>query len=391
MRIADVSAFYTTGGGGVHTYVERKLVHAERTGVELAVIVPGETDRVEQRGHRTRLIHIASPKLILDRRYRYFASAAPVHAVLDSFLPDVVEASSPWRTASIVADWHGRAVRALVMHADPLAAYAYRWFGGIAPRAHIDRGFDWFWAHLRRVGQAYDMIVAPNPDLAARLTHGGLARVTTVPLGIEPDLFSPARRDPALRAALLARCALAPDALLLMAVGRYAPEKRWPTVIEAIARAGLSRPIGLVLIGDGRDRALLERRIGDNPHIVLLPPASSRADLAALYASADALIHGCEAETFGLVPAEAVASGLPLILPDEGGAAGQGDAACSEFYRAGDAAAAAAAVLRFAARDPAVLRLAALRRAAAPRTMDVHFAELLQNYAGLARLARRAA
>ena len=35
-------------------------------------------------------------------------------------------------------------------------------------------------------------------------------------------------------------------------------------------------------------------------------------------ASADALVHGCEAETFCLVAAEARASGTPMIVPDRG-------------------------------------------------------------------------
>src|SRR3546814_3677974 len=71
---------------------------------------------------------------------------------------------------------------------------------------------------------------------------------------------------------------------------------------------------------DGRDRARLIRHIGGNPHIHLLAPIADRTLLARVIASADALIHGCEAETFGLAAAEAVASGLPLIVPDEGGA-----------------------------------------------------------------------
>jgi hypothetical protein len=33
----------------------------------------------------------------------------------------------PWRSASTIADWPGNAPRALIMHADPLSAYAYRW------------------------------------------------------------------------------------------------------------------------------------------------------------------------------------------------------------------------------------------------------------------------
>lgn len=389
MRVADVSAFYAPRGGGVRTYVERKLAYAEANGIELAVIVPGGDDRIEQRGPRTRLIQVASPFMPFDKRYRYFAEAAPVHALLDEIAPDFVEASSPWRTASIVADWRGPAPRALVMHADPLAAYAYRWLGSVMRRDAIDRGFDWFWAHLRRVGRSFSLVVSASAQLSRRLSEGGVPRTATIPLGVEAGIFSPAHRNEALRRALLARCDLGGAAMLLIGAGRHAPEKRWTTMIDAAAIAGVRRSVGLVLVGEGRERARLERRIGGNPHIRLMPPVADRAEMARLLASADALLHGCEAETFGLVAAEARASGLPLIVPQGGAAADLAAPGCAESYRAADAADAAAAILRMAARDRAALRDAAVRAAAGSRTIDAHFDDLFGRYAILA--ARRAA
>ncbi|MFD2497819.1 glycosyltransferase [Rhizorhabdus histidinilytica] len=205
------------------------------------------------------------------------------------------------------------------MHADPLAAYAYRWFGPIAERATIDRHFQWFWNHLRRNARRFDRVICANHGFAARLSAGGVAHVATVPLGIDAGIFSPVHRDEALRADLLARCGLGPDARLLLGIGRHSPEKRWPMVIDACQRASLKRPIGLVLVGGGRDSARIRRHIGGNPHVHLLAPVRDRMLLARLMASADALIHGCEAETYGLAAAEAAASGLPLIVPAEGG------------------------------------------------------------------------
>ncbi|HWI87043.1 MAG TPA: glycosyltransferase [Sphingomonas sp.] len=380
MRVADVSAFYTPVGGGVRTYVDRKLAYAEQAGIDLAVIVPGADDGIEERGRHARLIRIASPHLIFDRRYRYFASPAAVHAALDAFAPDFVEASSPWRTASIVADWAGTAPRALVMHADPLAAYAYRWFGNVARRDTIDRGFEWYWAHLRRAASRYDLIVSANSGLTARLTAGGIRRAATIAFGVDPNVFSARLRNEAVRRELLASCGLGDAALLLVGVGRQSPEKRWGTVIEAAGVAGLQCRVGLVLVGEGRDHAKLVRQIGSNPHVRMVRPTRSREEMAILLASADALIHGCEAETFGLVAAEAVASGLPLIVPDEGGAADQGCADRAEFYRAGDVAAAAAAIARLAGRDRAALRAAAACAAMQVRTLDDHFDELFMRY-----------
>jgi alpha-1,6-mannosyltransferase len=384
MRIVDVCAFYTPEGGGVRTYVDRKLAAAPAAGHELIVIAPGRENRVEHRGPGARIEWLASPRFPLDRRYGYFADTAQLHAALDRLRPDVIEVSSPWRSASMVAGWQGDARRVLMMHADPLSAYAYRWFGGIAGRATIDRRFGWFWRHLRRLDRRFDAVMCASASLAERLTAGGLAHVVTNPMGVDPGIFSPTLRDADLRARLLAKCALPPSATLLIGVGRHAPEKRWPMVIDAVMAAGAQAPIGLLLIGDGRGRGRVERQIADNPHIRLLSPIRDRPALAHLMASADALVHGCEAETFCMVAAEARASGLPLIAPDAGGASDQARASGGLIYRAASSASAAEAILRFVA-DPVRPDVAAIR------TMDEHFAELLAHYEWLLRDEAQAA
>jgi alpha-1,6-mannosyltransferase len=391
MKIVDVCAFYTPHGGGVKTYVERKLAIGAALGQEIVIIAPSAEDRTERRAAGGRVIHVASPHLILDRRYRYFDDPAAVHRILDSERPDIVEASSPWRTANIVADWHGSAPRALIMHADPLAAYAYRWFGKVGSRATIDRGFDLFWQHLRRLDSRFDTVVSANSNLTTRLRNGGIRGVTTIPMGVDPGIFSPGHRDRMLRAEMLALCGLTESATLMLGVGRHSAEKRWPMVIDACLAAGHKRPIGLILIGDGRDRAKIVRHIGSNPHVHLLAPLGDRMLLARVMASADVLIHGCEAETFGLVAAEAAASGLPLIVPDEGGAADMLSPETGESYVSADASSVVDAIDRLLLRDRGRLRRATLARADRVGTIDSHFEALFAEYAWLRTDSRRAA
>jgi len=384
MRIVDVCAFYAPEGGGVRTYVDRKLAAAPAAGHELIVLAPGREDRVEARGPAARIEWLASPRFPLDRRYGYFADASQLHGALNRLKPDIVEASSPWRSASMVADWQGPARRVLMMHADPLSAYAYRWFGRVAERETIDRSFGWFWRHLRALDRRFDAVVSASQSLSDRLIAGGLRHVATNPIGVDPGVFSPALRDEALRARLLAKCALPASATLLIGVGRHAPEKRWPMVIDAAMAAGVDNPVGLVLIGDGRGRGRVARGIAHDPHIRLLSPIRDRAALARTMASADALIHGCEAETFCMVAAEARASGLPLIVPDQGGAADQARAGGGFTYAAGSSASAAAAIRRLVARPERPVGNEV-------RTMDQHFADLFSFYRQLLCPAVRAA
>jgi alpha-1,6-mannosyltransferase len=391
MKIVDVCAFYAPRGGGVKTYVDHKLVAGTTHGHEIVVLAPGEERRTEVRGPGARIEWLPAPKMPFDRAYRYFPDQESIHAALDRLRPDFIEASSPWRAAEAVASWRGSAPRALFMHADPLAAFAYRWFGAVARRETIDRGFDWFWRHLRRLDARFDLVVSPSPSLSDRLGEGGLRHVVTHPLGIASGEFAPTHRDAALRAELLRRCGLGPEATLLIGLGRQAPEKRWPMVVDACAAAGVDRPVGLVLIGGGRDRARVVRHVGENPHVLLLAPVADRPALARLLASGDALIHGCEAETFCLVAAEARASGLPLIAPDRGGAADQARESGGEIYRAADAGSAAQAVVRLIDRGVAELGAEARARAAGTRTLDAHFADLFASYERLAARPARAA
>ena len=381
LRIVDVCAFYAPDGGGVKTYVERKLKAARPGEQEVVIVAPGKADGVIRREAGGSIVTIASPRFPFDRRYRYFDDERALHALLDRLAPDVIEASSPWGSATMVGRWRGAALRSLVMHADPLSAYAYRWFGGVASRDIIDRGFDWFWRRLRRLDSQFDLVVSASAQLSHRLAAGGLRRVTTIPMGVEPGLFLPARRDEQLRARLLARCGLGEEATLLIGIGRLAPEKRWPMVIEAVTAAGYDQPVGFVLFGDGCDSAKVVRAAANNPHVHLAAPVTDRIGLATILASADALVHGCEAETFCMVAAEAKASGLPLIVPDEGGAGDQFSEGQGAVYAARSAASLAKAVNRFIASSPAAHRARAALAAPHVLNMDDHFERLFSTYA----------
>lgn len=391
MRVVDVCAFYAPQGGGVKTYAERKLKAVAQLGHEVIIVAPGPSDGLVIEGEGGRIVNIEGPKFPLDRRYHYFSDEPALHRLLDRLQPDLVECSSPWSSPSMVARWGGRVPLSLIMHADPLSTFAYRWFGPMFSRERIDRGFDMYWRHLRRLDEQFDLVVSASDSLSTRLRNGGLGKVRTIPMGYEPGPFSPALRDEALRARILSRIGLGSDATLLIGVGRLAKEKRWRMVIDAVTAAGYTHPVGMLLLGDGRDRGNVIRTVADNPHVMLGAPIRNRLELATVFASADALIHGCEAETFCLVAAEAKASGLPLIVPDDGGASDQWLPGQGERYEATSGQSAAAAIRRFIDNDPKAQLARATAAAPTVRTMDEHFRDLFATYEamtqGLARVA----
>ena len=379
MHLVDISALYSPQGGGIRTYTHRKLEVAEKHGVRLTVVVPGADDSVREVG-KARLVNIKSPRFPLDRNYFYFASDRIIHDALDEYQPDFIECSSPWGSAAAVADWPGAAPRSLFMHAEPLSAWVYRYLDGFLPRQTIDRSFDWFWRYLRRLDARYDQVISAAPSLSKRLRDGGLTHVVDNALGVDPGVFSPANRDAELRAHLLAQCSLPPDATLLIGVGRHSHEKQWPMVIAGVTAASYGRPLGLIILGDGHARAAVARAVGENPHIQLIAPVRNRPEFARILASADMMVHGAPAETFGIACAEARASGLPLIVPDAGAAYDQLEPGIGMAFKSLDAASLASTIADAIPGLPA-MRANAVAAAPFARTIDAHFEALFRGFA----------
>lgn len=103
-----------------------------------------------------------------------------------------------------------------------------------------------------------------------------------------PDVFEPHPKD---------------DFFLL--VSRLEPWKMVDVVVEAFR----SLDARLVIIGDGPERAALERRAGPN---IEFAGSVGEAELVSLYRRARAVIHAARTE-YGLTPIEANAYGTPAI------------------------------------------------------------------------------
>ena len=377
MRIVDVCGFYAPGGGGVRSYVEQKFQAAQVHGHELTVIAPGEANREEARP-AGRILWIESPAMPFDPVYRRFDRPEPVWDAITALAPDVIEGSSPWRGGWIAGHWPGEAARAFVFHQDFVAGYPQTLLGGVMKAGTVDRLFEPWWERMRRLSARFDVTVAAGEWLARRLAGFGVHRPVAVPFGIEPGRFSSALRDEALRRRLLDACGAGPNAALVLAVGRLHPEKRPHVLIEgfARARAASARELALVLVGDGPARVQAGRLARRHGGVHMLGAVADRDLLARIYASGDLLIHGSSAETFGLVVAEAVASSLPVVAPDAGGAPELARLGASRLYPPGNRAALTAAMLDLLAQPLS-------RSATAVPTSDEHFAKLFGLYRDL--------
>ena len=138
-------------------------------------------------------------------------------------------------------------------------------------------------------------------------------RVDVVPNFIDPAVYTPDRRDEALRREL------AGDSPVVMHISNFRPVKRIRDVIATFARLRETVPAVLVMVGDGPDRNVAEeeaRRLGVAAHVRFLGRIDSVAPLLAI---ADAYLLTTDRESFGLSALEAMASGVPVVAAGVGG------------------------------------------------------------------------
>jgi glycosyltransferase involved in cell wall biosynthesis len=106
--------------------------------------------------------------------------------------------------------------------------------------------------------------------------------------------------------------------LKLLYVGRVSREKNLELLADAY-RLLLDQDVNvrLVIVGDGPYRTEMEGRLSGCP--VLFTGYLDGEDLQNCYASADLFVFPSTTDTFGNVVLEAQASGLPVVVSDEGG------------------------------------------------------------------------
>ena len=382
MKIVDVAEFYAESGGGVKTYIDHKLRVSKSLGHDLTVVAPAKEDRVEQRDNG-QVIWVKSRPVPFDPRYFLLTSSKTVHAILDDQKPDIVEASSPFGGAWFTGTWNGNAKKVLVAHQEPVAALAHSLLDRFISRKMIDRLCWPVWRYLRNLSAKFDSTVVAGQWLQNRLNKFGITNVTKIPFGIDTTPFLSATPEPTRRKAWLEKAKMSNNAQLLVAVSRHHPEKRLPTLIEAVSLANKSHPTALVIFGDGPSRKNIEKLTKSRPEIILAGYTRDRQTLGLEMASADAFIHGSIAETFGLVVAEAITAGLPLILPDEGGASDFAKPEYSETYIAGNVQDCAEAILRIRHRNTTKLKQSARNQIPSLKGLDDHFRSLFNHYGTL--------
>jgi alpha-1,6-mannosyltransferase len=295
MHLVDTTLFYSPTSGGVRRYLNAKHTWMQtQENWEHTLLVPGDATHIERGGVST----LAGIKVPGTFNYRLPLVPRRWSQMLEALQPDLIEAGDAFHPA-----WCAVSVGAR----RPVPVVAF--FHSHLPRlvgtrcgTWLGRGAD---RYIRWLYERFDLVLAPSHIMCEYLRSLGLQRVALQPLGVDAEIFSPARRDEGLRREL----GLGPKTRLLAYAGRFSGEKNIPVLLDAFERLG--NAYHLLLIGGGEHRRPAE-------NVTVLPYRRDPVQLAAALASADALVHAGTKETFGLVVLEAMACGRPVVGIDAG-------------------------------------------------------------------------
>ena len=315
----DLTQSWSAVGGGIGTYLRHKRRHIlERTEATHLMIVPGARDETDiSDGGRAIIEYVGSPRVPGSPNYRLLLRNGRVRAILAKHRPDLIECQDsynlPWAALAHAKAHPGTALVAAYMTDFPTVYVERpfsRYLGGAVGQAAKRLCYAYLGNLYRRFDAAYAL---SEHGGAAKLRALGVAPVEVVPLGVELGQFSPAKRDPKLRA----RLGVGEGQPLLIYAGRMDGEKRPQTVVDAFLKLPDAMGATLVLLGDG---PLRESLIAQAAGRRLIAPGyvSDRSELARWLASADLYVSGMADETFGISIIEAQASGLPVVGIGEG-------------------------------------------------------------------------
>lgn len=304
LRIVRLANFVTPVSGGLRTALHHLGAGYLAAGHEPVLVVPGPARRDELTA-QGRVITLPGRVLPGSGGYRVLTDRREVARTLAALAPDRLEVSdrTTLRWTGSWARYNGaRAV--MVSHENATGLLRSHGLPQAAARALADR-------LNSRTAQNYDAVVCTTAWAAAEFRRIGVRQLLEAPLGVDLEQLHPSRRDPAVRARFAE-----PGQELLVLCSRLSSEKRPERALEALAELrARGRSAVLVVAGAGPLRVRLEARAREGGLPVrFLGHVAERADLAALLASADAVIAPGPVETFGLAALEALACGTPVAV-----------------------------------------------------------------------------
>ncbi|MEQ9411772.1 MAG: glycosyltransferase [Fuerstiella sp.] len=158
-------------------------------------------------------------------------------------------------------------------------------------------------------------VIAPSESIESLLKKRGVTvPITTIPTGIDLGFFGGGNRE-----AFRERYRIPHEAMVVGHVGRLAAEKNLMFLSRAVGRFLTQHSEAVfVVVGDGDHRAEMEKTLRKvaRPEQLVFTGRQTGQDVADAYAGMDVFAFASQSETQGMVVAEAMAAGNPVVALD---------------------------------------------------------------------------
>ncbi len=158
-------------------------------------------------------------------------------------------------------------------------------------------------------------VIAPSESVESLLAERGVTTpVSAIPTGVDLGFFATGVRQ-----RLLDEFDLPHDSLVIGYVGRLAAEKNLDFLARAVGQFLSNHPDAVFLVVGAGDHAgamhdILSTRA--EPRQTVMAGSRTGRDLADAYAAMDLFVFSSQSETQGMVLAEAIAAGTPVVALD---------------------------------------------------------------------------
>lgn len=306
---------------GVSRFIRTIGTHAAHTGRDLHIITSTRFDCPSEPFIHNIAPRLARPMPGYPNLDIVIPRASALNRCLAHLAPDVIHISTPGPVGSL-----GR--RHALRHNIPLVATYHTDFPAYIAHLFGDDALTWVTTRfMRRFYAPFHRIFTRSHQYRAALRTLGVEADAIIPLaaGIDTEAFSPNFTDPS------GKCwhscpGVRPRALKVLSVGRISIEKNlpllvrlWPRVVASCSARTID--VQLLIVGDGPYRATMAAQLAQ------AAPADSfvflgfrhAQELSTIYASSDLFVFPSTTDTLGQVALEAQASGLPVLVSDQGG------------------------------------------------------------------------
>lgn len=300
LRVLVVSESFLPQINGVTNSVRRVLEHLAAEGHVAELVAPTGPDSYA--GFPVTLSRGATLPFYKDFRIG-IETRRRLRSVMHRFRPDVVHVASPatlgFQAVKVAAEL---GIPSVAIYQTDLVGFAKRYAWGYpVPGGSVAAG-----ALTRAIHSGADRTLAPSTASLVQLDRLGVERTVLWPRGVDLETFHPSRIDYDLRGRL------APNGETIVGyVGRLAPEKE----LGLLSHLADDGRYSLVLVGGGPEEQRLRSALPGAHFLGTL----HGEELGAAYASLDVFVHTGRHETFCQSAQEALASGVPVVAPRQGG------------------------------------------------------------------------